>query len=245
MNLGQNESGLREQPILFSAPMVRAILEGRKTQTRRIVKLTLGSGMEMLQHNVELVDFMPGSWAIQGKDDNLIAFRHPYTPGHRLWVRETFALTTGIDDAPLQTPIYRADIPAEGWAEERRVRQTVPGKSPWKPSIFMPRWASRITLEIVSVRLERLAELTEADAIAEGMTTFFDRFPNMAHHQRLTTGELAADAPHRASFAVYWDELHGNGDQVFWKANPWVWVIEFKRLTQTSDGKSAATAATV
>ena len=164
---------MKERPILFSAPMVRPILEGRKTQTRRIVKpqpTEAQSYTELLKNN-------------------------PYgQPGNRLWVKETFAVDIGAEP---ETPpyAYRAD-------RER------PGN--WKPSIFMPRWASRITLEIVSVRVERLTKISVKDCLAEGI--------QLAGRD---TGDV------RAAYKRLWNSINGAGS---WDANPYVWVITFNRL---------------
>jgi hypothetical protein len=94
------------------------------------------------------------------------------------------------------------------------------------PAIYMPRWASRLSLEVHDVRLERLHAITEDDARAEGVLPFFERFPSIGRDQRLTSGELASDAPYRAAFAVGWDEI--NGHRALWASNPWVLVVTFK-----------------
>jgi len=131
-----------ERPILFSGPMIRAILAGRKTQTRRVAKLTgAGRVKEAGSHR---------NWHLADPDAVKAC---PYgTPGDRLWVRETFC------DTGCQRAVYRADTAVENW--KYRI---------WRPSIYMPRWASRITLEITDVRLERLQDISEADAAAEGV----------------------------------------------------------------------------
>ena len=140
---------MKERPILFSGPMVRAILDGRKTQTRRPVKMpksvnpvALGS---MMQRASELGP-LPGS-----------AFGEP---GDRLWVRETFDLDQPAfpDESDKSRVLYRADHDPQHWGYFR-----------WRPSIHMPRWASRIDLEVVSVRVERLQSISEDDARAEGV----------------------------------------------------------------------------
>jgi hypothetical protein len=94
----------------------------------------------------------------------------------------------------------------------------------------MPRWASRITLEVTDVRVERLHEITDEDARAEGVAKFFDTLPSIGRTQTLTTGECAADAEYRSGFALLWDEI--NGDRALWKANPWVWRVGFRVLPQ-------------
>lgn len=180
---------MKERGIIFSGPMVYAIQEDRKTQTRRIVKPQPDG--ETVMH----VNYGHG-WSE--------ALRCPYgVAGDRLWVRETFAL---------ESKSYAGD----------KVRYRADGKptsGAWRPSIHMPRWASRITLEITGVRVERLQEISEADAKAEGVIPTGRR----ATH-KWCNGE---DVSHRRQFADLWDSLHGKGA---WEQNPWVWVVEFRRL---------------
>ena len=229
---------MKEHPILFSAPMVRAILAGTKTQTRRVVKPQPHHGQVGRMANLGGTD-----WAMDDGDLSGL-WRCPYgQPGDRLWVRETWAAVhfsfdheTGYCDdlhgshdippakTPYWTPVYAADDYHEKHIDDRGF--------PWRPSIHMPRWASRITLEIVSVRVERLNEISEDDAMAEGVETtmravspsqtvevFKDYFAPGAHHQR--------DA--RGSFSSLWESINGAGS---WDANPWVWVVEFKVVSQ-------------
>lgn len=180
-----NSNGHKERPILFSGEMVRAILEGRKTQTRRVMK----------PQPFDLIK----SWPANPKNGQEI--HCPYgNASDRLWVRETFA--EGGMIRPGDKVSYAAD-----WGEDARVIRR------WKPSIFMPRWASRITLEITNVRVERLQEITAADAKAEGVEPFLNR-----------------DATAwRAGFQVGWDALNAKRGHS-WEKNPWVWVIEFKKV---------------
>lgn len=184
-----------ERPILMSAPMVRAILAGTKTQTRRVVKATRG-----------LIDGCQDASTVHAWVP-----RCPYgEPGDRLWVREAFMhepadycweASVSIPCRPATT-VYRADYP-----------ESMPGEG-WKPSIHMPYALSRITLEITGVRVERLQDISEADALAEGCI-----------------GKLAEDAPAlddaRAEYRELWERINGPGS---WDANPWVWVVEFKRV---------------
>jgi hypothetical protein len=178
---------MKERPILFSAPMVRAILEGRKTQTRRIVK-PQPDGIRAKFHHFDFVGqavFTDGSYV-----------QCPYgKPGDRLWVRESFSRS------PLGV-LYRADFVKTARASRWGDR--------WRPSIHMPRVASRILLEITDVRVERLNEITEKDASAEGVSA--DVF--------------LGDTPTAiVPFCMLWESIHGPGS---WEKNPWVWVIEFK-----------------
>jgi hypothetical protein len=182
----------KERPILFSGPMVRAILAGRKTQTRRIVK------------NQEWYN-LKGDYGdrLRGVD------RCPYGhPGERLWVRETWFCATGEPGPALCH--YQADGDRPEF------------KGLWKPSIHMFRWASRITLEITGVRVERLQDISEADAIAEGIAKHSDQWIDYP------AGKSAAGwSDPRKSFTSLWQSING-GDS--WNANPWVWVVEFRKL---------------
>lgn len=196
---------MKERPILFSGPMVRAILSGAKTQTRRVVK---GSWLPI----VEEVLRVNGKWVFDTFEYDLTT---PYgQPGDRLWVRETHSLEHG----------YSAEFSVSDvwyWADGN------PDRGDWtrpRPSIHMPRWASRITLEITDVRVERLNEISEEDAKAEG-------FPIDHKGQGYEPPPVEVDRWQgyaRASFALTWGEIYGAESL---KANPWVWVISFRRLT--------------
>ncbi|ECJ2855778.1 hypothetical protein FNO15_18285 [Salmonella enterica subsp. diarizonae] len=194
--------------------MVRAILEGRKTQTRRV----LGTYQDA-------VKFCP-EWDVNGKQIFIVLGEKDHTgmnpvitaipcpfgqPGDRIWVRETFRVHSRATD--VATLVYRASV-RNSWTEQtHRVPVAVCNKpatpEKWTPSIHMPRWSSRITLEITDVRVERLNSITESDAEAEGVTdTGF--------------GDLLVDG-----FRYLWKSIYGDDS---WQANPWVWVIEFKRV---------------
>lgn len=199
---------MRERPILMSAPMVRALLNGTKTQTRRVVRWPetfSGSFDHLRQDAVEY--FNAGLLPLR--------LRCPYgAPGDVLWVREAWCHTgTGvwtISDARNAYDgqvIYRADGERDGVK--------------WWPSIHMPRWASRITLRITDVRVERLQDIGEADARAEGCP--FD-------HEGNQYEPPAADPWQgygRASFSLLWSKINGGAS---WDANPWVWVVAFERV---------------
>jgi len=208
----------KEYPILFSAPMVRSILAGTKTHTRRVVK---GMALEWL--------------GPEGFTPEFVAHREngmcPYgQPGERLWVRETWA-------GSLANVVASAD-PREVGTQRGMVayRATYAGDGcpfgKWRPSIHMPRWASRITLEITGVRVERLQEISQADVIAEGCVT-----PESAAVLAQCRNALAApdvigvdgkvhqDARH--AYRALWESINGPGS---WDANPWVWVVAFRRL---------------
>ncbi len=157
---------MKERPILMSAPMVRAILAGSKTQTRRALRVQV-----------------PGKSAC------------PYgMAGDRLWVRETF----GHDGEPTSRQVaYRAD------GEVPNIR--------WIPSIFMPRDLSRISLEVTEVRVERVTDISEADAIAEGIPAFITSPSTIPRQQ----------------YSTLWNSINGKGS---WDKNPWVWAVTFKRI---------------
>jgi hypothetical protein len=236
----------RERPILFSGLMVRQIIAGKKTVTRRTVRTIQGRGMRLLpcigsRTAMYLLDGMGPAWCPAGGDppEPWPADRYgeisPYgAAGDRLWVKETFAPAVGHDDA-LTMPeyegghnpthlYYRADV-RKGMidgCDEDRIK--------WKPSIFMPRWASRITLAVVSVRIERLHAITEEDAALEG----FPLPGPVKARQRVThpDGRVEKsivdlyDFTARGGFCHLWDGI--NGKRAPWASNPWVWRIAFR-----------------
>jgi hypothetical protein len=228
---------MKERPILFSAQMVRAILEGRKTQTRRAIKSPSVKHpcFSLLSHD-DVNDVWWPYYSDDGESsvtdyglEQPIECPHGQ-PGDRLWVREAFMYepadycweaSVSIPCRP-EVTTYRADADPNGEAK---------GVG-WKPSIHMPRNLSRIDLEIVGVRVERLNDISEADAKAEGVELadgFRDLWKGYAkgHHDIMHT---AAD-----SFASLWCSINGEGS---WDANPWVWVVEFKRVAeQIREGK--------
>lgn len=194
---------MKERPILFSGEMVRALLDGRKTQTRRAVKPQPSSGA----HWSQIVVDGHGGWV----DGHGSPLRCPYgQPGDRLWVREAHAFvpepayrcSTGIYQQTNPADSYQACVYRENFDRARSF--------PWRPSIHMPRWASRILLEVVSVRVERLQEISEADARAEGIPGPGPENP----------WDVAIN-----DFRSIWESINGAGS---WEANPWVWVVEFR-----------------
>lgn len=223
---------MKERPILFSASMVRALLDGSKKQTRRVVKPQFAA--DAIPVEMPATD-PAGGWVVPGHsgvwwcdaaanpDD---VRRCPYgQPGDRLWVREAHYLT---DDGDTEYAVYAADdlatyqhlrsidalpsdFPADVKAQHRRLR----------PSIHMPRWASRITLEITSVRVERLQDISEADALAEGIV----RQPDGGYGLADTTHYHFTDP--RQSYFSLWEAINGAGSV---EANPWAWAVSFRRL---------------
>jgi len=218
---GHCECGARERPILFSGEMVRALLAGRKTVTRRLLNprmCLVVDGDEDTGRVVEQSNHDFGALAAEYADC-------PYGEiGSRLWVRESFNVS-GLGWMMKPSEAARIASP-DAW----RYAATDEGSwtHGWRPGIHMPRAASRLTLEVTGVRVERLHKITDDDARAEGVRPFFESFPMFARDQCLTTGERAEDAEHRAGFAVLWDEL--NADRANWKSNPLVWRVAFRVL---------------
>ncbi|HHH3032401.1 TPA: hypothetical protein ACPZXY_004124 [Serratia marcescens] len=214
---------MKERPVIFNSEMVRAILDGRKTQTRRIVKVQpepsktragdFWFSSKKLESMVHVSDFMPGNSPIA--DCHLFFQEHccPFGQvGDRLWVRETFA-GHYLDDDQIQDikdDRNKAEDLCEYRADYSDDADCVDG---WTPSIHMPRWASRITLEITAVRVERLNDISEEDAKAEGVKAGV--CPGHEHMM------------HQVAFSELWQSIYGAEN---WSANPWVWVIEFKHV---------------
>jgi len=216
---------MKERPILFSGAMVRALLDGSKTQTRRIVK---GFALELLQPD----SFTPGYVALPENDLSPYGYA-----GDQLWVKETFVAfgrwETRFNAKKARDEWHFADMTIEsGFAyrfegadpDARRVAGALPT---WhtRPSIFMPRAASRITLDVTGVHVERLQDINEGDSLAEGVHAGSWEYDN---------GEGTETA--RDSYQCLWDSLNaarGYG----WDANPWVWAVEFHRISSatTSD----------
>ncbi|MCZ0823691.1 ASCH domain-containing protein [Dickeya solani] len=211
---------MKERGMIFNADMVRAILDGRKTQTRRIIKLSHERGMV--------------NPVVRGKNGEISSVTCRLAPtlsphggvGDRLWVRETFSCIGNEDGHPINANgdlcerenaqrIYKASsiqklnnyglwTSPDGFDFEGR----------WTPSIHMPRWASRITLEITGVRVERLNSISEEDAQAEGISP-------------ATYMITPPEAAYRVGFRHLWESIYGEES---WQGNPWVWVIEFRRV---------------
>lgn len=233
---------MKERPIIFSGPMVRAILDSRKTQTRRpikpnrygLVRVPATPGSIKLHDRGLAWNPYAGSpdtpW-IEGKD----GVACPYGKvGDTLWVRETF--TNRKVDGDYPEVVYRADNAARpcnatgnniasgsdvfylasDWEPER-----------WRPSIYMPRWASRITLEVTRVRVERVQAISCADAIAEGI--------------RPTANSLTIDGDTpdpRHEFADLWDSINAKRGYT-WSSNPWVWVVDFVRRSNWTEHRNS------
>jgi len=214
----------QEKPILFSAPMIQAILRNAKSQTRRVL-------MPQPAFN-EHGCWYPRAGTYPGKSlhyGNEAHFRRgvvedfcPYFAGQTLWVRETWAVPPGSET--LGDVVYRADV---GDLEEEASIRRLTGRKlvPWKPSIFMPRWASRITLQVESTRIERLQDITEDDAKAEGC-------PGCVQEVRVNGSPAAPgylSGVYR--YAALWNSINGKRPGCSWKDNPWVYVFSFSVLS--------------
>ncbi|MCK6643354.1 hypothetical protein L8S64_07160 [Enterobacter bugandensis] len=220
--------------MIFNGEMVRAILDGRKTQTRRIMKVQPSDGFHPTHNGYDLdlnahwytpgvVDkngyLQPAKKDVFGVADENEGYTCPFgAVGDRIWVRETFcAVPDHEEPAGCSALLYAAD-----------------GNGPygkWTPSIHMPRWASRLTLEITVVRVERLNGISETDAEAEGidMEALFDAqdcYDCIADHNM--TGRPTATG----AFKYLWESIYGEEN---WQANPWVWVIKFKVVPNVQD----------
>jgi hypothetical protein len=248
---------VKERGILFSAPLVRALLAGTKTQTRRLMKQQPSGPVRPWQGPQG-----GWKWVIENTGHGVSEFfASPYgVPGDRLWVRETWGYRGSLSEVTRRwtaTVDYMADgqrreieltraqydaLLAKGIREQKACPKITgdEGSDEWwasrnaysdwltaywkksRPSIFLPRWASRITLEVTALRAERLQSISEEDARAEGVTT--------EPQQGLLNGKPATLYPitHRQAFTWLWDAI--NGKRASWASNPFVWVVSFRRL---------------
>jgi len=221
----------RLRPILFSGPMVRAILDGRKTQTRRIVKLP--SDAEQVKYWTTPSRKPQEGYADPGVNYWTRRGNHidpcPYgVPGDRLWVRESLTHITSdpVTARPCDVHCYTASVPrGMSSANPYEPNYLFPhdGDPPLKPKnmpgIFMPRWASRITLEVLRVRVERLQEISYADAEAEGIDPLkTELYPHTNRGYKC-----------QRAYRVLWDSINAKRGYG-WDKNPWVWVVEFRRI---------------
>lgn len=218
---------MKERPILFSAPMVRAILEGRKTQTRRVAKPQFSEWTTTSEGDL---------WPAVPVNNITTLMPSPYgKPGDRLWVRETWGVV--MEHCTEDTFYGGVERTQSFWRE--RVQRDVgfvvcradsggdDGGEYWRPSIHMPRWASRITLEVTGVRVERVQDISTADAIAEGVIddAWLEWREDVTNYA--PPGSTIQDE--RGKFAQLWNEINAKRGYG-WDVNPWVWVIEFKPI---------------
>lgn len=207
---------MKERPIIFSGQFIPGLLDGRKTQTRRLIKLPNESSLGIWEPTevggpgtFQIINGkrvpVPREIAIwHTRSGKILCCPHGVV-GDRFWVKETFYIPTKEEWPNI---LYKADY--LGLCEKK------PEWCKWKPSIHMPRWASRITLEITGIRVERVNGITEEDALKEGMT--FETFKN---------GTAKGSDP-IDSFHWLWDAIYPGS----WDRNDWVWVVEFKRVEQ-------------
>ena len=213
---------MKERPILFSGAMVRAILEGRKTQTRRVVKFSKDPDEAALQKRL----FTAG--AITPNNFELAVMPCPYGQvGDRLWVRETFA-EVGCIGWPIDK--FQYEYRADFWHNDNNWEGPADMCfDKWKPSIFMPRDASRIQLEITEVRVERLNDISDMDALQEGVSKVGTNLHmyEMWKDYTIPWSKGGYCRSPKVSFETLWQSINGHES---WDENPWVWVVGFKRI---------------
>lgn len=258
-------AGVRERPILMSGPMVRAILAGRKTQTRRVVKHPgdfLGAGGKANREEWDDPDFWgwedpenPSHFIVLAREPcrGDVPARCPYgASGDRLWLRESWRCNP-YSGMRIEYRAGGACLEYDRWPEGaippyampgtvaavRRSERQLDGErvpDPWRPSIHMPRWASRITLEVADIRVERLQAITEEDARAEGAREAIHDLDGRAWDRAVVdwcrlSKHIDPEAKvvnDRGAFAAIWDRINGKSHP--WASNPWVWAITFRRI---------------
>jgi hypothetical protein len=196
------------KPIFFKGEMVRVILEGRKTQTRMVVKPQRHPFGHMMQADKIAIEFIGGTLAV----------RPPYSVGDILYVREAWRLAKSYDKKSgkqLEGILTARNVQYESEADTFLVDEN---RGRYRHARFMPKWAARIFLKVTAIRIERLNEISEEDAKSEGCFSFIGRGPRYTHHTYIN------------DFATLWQSIYGN-----WDENPWVWVIEFER-TERPEG---------
>lgn len=209
--IGTHADNMTDRPIIFSAPMIRALLDGRKTQTRRVLKPQPAASTTCVEPHPEYRD----EWRAFADGEPLHSFFPPYAVGDRLWVRETWGLNHMDYDVP--APIPKVRPPSDKLRDDQLIYfadeedAEIVSEMPRRPSIFMPRWASRLTLNVTGVKVERLQEISEDDAKAEGVRAPVNVSPDLG-------------STHVDGFGDLWDEIHGEGS---WDANPWVVALTF------------------
>ena len=225
-------------PIPFNGTMVRAILEGRKTQTRRPFKPRFVRMMQAAVRLGECSDFL-GEGTLGEYDESYIRQFSPYgQPGDILWVRETWQTTRALNDTAPRNLVPGAPIQyvADGW----NPGFGLPDAGKKRPPMFMPRWAARINLRVKSVRVQRVQDITERDAWKEGCekgeradngSYFPKNIPILNKRGERVCEQGFEDA--REWFAWSWNQIYGEDN--FDEANPWVWAIEFERIEERAE----------
>ena len=212
---------MKTRPILFSGEMVRAILEGRKTQTRRVIKPQPANANYWTSVDKA---FFPNTYTASPS-----FLKCPYgQKDDRLWVRETWATIKEYDDLkPSAIPKGSASWPMVYYGAWTGAARESSNRGKWRPSIFMPRWASRITLEVTDVRVEQVQNISAVDAMWEGI--------EKAHHPiNKKTIEALGDKSATGlavieDFCLLWDSINAKRGYS-WESNPWVWAVEFQRV---------------
>ena len=220
----------KERPILFTGEMVRAILDGRKSQTRRVIKSQPTRGFNSVSREGEY-------WVFHSDKDNHYHIKAKYEVGDRLWVRETWRCTGG---GSLRNIIYKAEgdtamsycgvddgrtgilhVPEPHWAEwDRLVYKTDRGCN-WRSPIHMYKWAARIWLEITRVSVERVQDIKRGDVLAEGV--------GQIHIDKYLRHNFHPDDAHGLAFRELWDSINAKRGYG-WDFNPWVWVVELRKV---------------
>lgn len=213
-------------PILFSTPMVQAILDGRKTQTRRVIKgftAEVNGKYINFEYKTSKLKMSVGNVTFKNLNKPFLGIveESPYgVPGDILWVRETWH--------EVKKSNFNRNIP---YLYKASSHETKVENYKWKPSIFMPKQACRLFLKVVSVRVERLQDISEEDAISEGVKMVGNLYNNYsAGYQHFGVGNLFQYA--KKSFASLWESINGEES---WNSNPWVWVLEFCVIDKPSN----------
>lgn len=218
--MGKIEPVMKEKPIIFSIEMVRAILEGRKTQTRRVIKIN-GQAITHPEESIELHEEGAIYYSLNSMSGY---YKPPYQIGNTLWVRETWRLSLAGGFY-----VYKADPGRE--ARNKELCKIDPTLK-WHSPRYMPREVARIFLKVTNVRVERLQDITEEDAIREGVHPWGletqQRRDKWCRYTQITDpGRITGTF--RGEFAAFWDSLNAKRGYS-WETNPWVWVIEFKSI---------------
>lgn len=240
----------RERALVMSPFSIPHILDGSKTQTRRLLTLT-----EFDHSRTEGYD-----WCFRDKrmcwndvnHDRLLELCPYGKVGDHLWIKEAWRSWPRVchedeqdddhahDEHCKQIYVAYKATPRLGFRAEpdgkeiTYLEESTPLErnpnllGPWNNPRFMPKWAARIRLVLTEVRVQSLQDISEADAKAEGCPPFFERYEGIGRDQRICTGELAREQPYRACYACIWDEI--NGDRALWSTNPWVWALTFRRI---------------
>lgn len=254
---------MKERPILFSVPMVRAILDGKKTQTRRVIKQQPSGGKIFPPNDFDRPDHWYFRDAYYACEENDIGnyVKCPYgKPGDRLWVREAWAL--GADRQGEGKFFYQSTDEANVVKTEMssgvvclggRNKDKIGHLKRWRPAIHMPRHLCRIILEIADIRVEKLQSITEEDAVTEGARewaqnpdvngledkprAYDNRQNDWCRHSRIADPNTPV-ATSRGAFAALWESINGDKPGASWKDNPYVWVISFRRIQNEQGGKA-------